>query len=52
MKAVFQMPVVVKNRYLEEINPWGKVILGAGILGVATGIVSGLITRNKKDEEV
>lgn len=50
MKAVFQMPPHIKNRYLEETNPWGKAILGAGVLGVATGIVSGLITRKKKED--
>ncbi len=50
MKARFQMPVKVKNRYLEEINPWGKVVIGAGALGIISGVI-GALTNKKKEEE-
>ena len=45
------MPVKVKNRYKEEINPWGKVVLGAGILGALTGIIGAYTTKKNEKEE-
>jgi Fe-S-cluster-containing dehydrogenase component len=51
MKARFQMPVTVKNLYKEDINPWGKVVLAASVLGALTGIAGAYMSK-KKDEEV
>jgi len=52
MKARFQMPVKVRNLYQEEINPWGKIVLGAGIVGILTGVASALTSQKKGEEEV
>ncbi len=51
MKARFQMPVKVVNRLEREVNPVGKVVLGGAGLGALAGLVLGLISTNKKEEE-
>lgn len=45
--ARFGLPQNVKNRYLSEINPWGKAIIGSAIAGAAIGILGSLIKKNK-----
>lgn len=50
MKARFTMPVKVVNRYNEEINPWGKAIIGAGVLGLAAGIAGAIFSKKDKEE--
>lgn len=52
LKARFQMPVYVRNRYKEEINPWGKVALGAGALGALSGIAGAFLSKKEEKEEV
>ncbi len=50
LKARFQMPVKVRNLYREEINPLGKLVLGAGVAGVLSGLFGALISK-KNDRE-
>ncbi|MEM3580857.1 MAG: oxidoreductase, partial [Candidatus Bathyarchaeia archaeon] len=45
--ARFRLPQNVKNRYLSEINQWGKAIIGSAIAGAAIGILGSLIKKNK-----
>lgn len=51
LKAVFQMPVKVINRYKEEVNPLGKVIIGASLLGALTGIFGAYVNKKNEKEE-
>jgi Fe-S-cluster-containing dehydrogenase component len=52
MKARFQMPLKVRNIYKEEINPFGKMILSAGVLGALTGIAGAVLGKKENEEEV
>lgn len=48
-KARFRMPTEVKNRYLSEINMWGKVLVGVSIGSLILGGILGF--SSKKEEK-
>ncbi|MCS7200067.1 MAG: 4Fe-4S dicluster domain-containing protein [Caldimicrobium sp.] len=50
-RARFGMPVKVVNRYMEEINPWGKAVLVAGALGIGAGLVGAFYSKKEEKEE-